>query len=104
MVGYTIYYPKSLEEKNSAISVFENAEKIIEFRPSTPEDFTPSRLFTNESWYLCFSYKWSAHMELFLNRNSSIVTSKGEIYEFQDFPKLAMMLERAKLEETLEAL
>lgn len=104
MTGYTIYYPNSLDEKNSTISVFENAEKIREFRPSTPEDFTSIWLTANESWYLCFSYKWSAHMELILDRNSRIVTPKGKIYEFRDFPKLAMELEMTKLEETLEAL
>lgn len=97
MAGYTIYYPKILEEKNSIISVFENAEKIREFKPIP---VSPA----NEIWLLRFSYKWSAHMELFLNRNSRIVTPKGEIYEFRDFPKLAMKLEMAKLEETLEAL
>lgn len=102
---YIIHYPSSAIRNFPATGSAE-AEIIYELRPSVSEDFSipVEPVLTAKIWFIRFSYKWSAREHLLLNENSSIVTSKGETYEFRDFPKLAMKLERTKLEETLEAL
>lgn len=102
---YIIHYP-SYATKNCPATKSAEAEVICELRPSMSEDFSISVNpgLTAKIWFIRFSNKWSTREHLLLNENSRIVTSKGETYEFRDFPKLAMMLERAKLEEMLEAL
>ena len=102
---HIIYYPGCVTE-NCLATCSTEAEIIYELRPCVSKDFLHliDPALVAKIWIIRFSNKRSTHELLQLNQNSRIVTSKGETYEFQDFPKLAMKLEMINLENTLEAL